>query len=478
VKSRRDWILLILIVALFLGANLFLIYRWGIYSLEYIPVILLFVLVLFTRLDIVFYSIALLVPLSIPLHFLKPGIEYDLSIPAEPIIVSLMMVFLAKCLTEGSYDSRLLRHRVSVAIYFYLLWMLITSFTSTHFLVSFKYFLARFWFITVFYFFGLVIFKKIKNIQRYEWLYIASLLLVIAYTFARHIPAGLTNQQASNWACQPLYNDHTDYGAALAMVLPFAIAGLFINKKTDILIRIVQFFIVVLLLVAIVFSYTRATWLSLAGAAGIWIIMKLHIRFWKIVLLAIAGGILFYSFQTEILYALQRNRSGSSGDFMQHLQSMTNISTDESNLERINRWDCALKMFEDKPWFGWGPGTYQFEYGAYQSANKITSISTFAGDLGNAHSEYLGPLAEQGIFGTVAFLLVLITSMYTGIHVYNKAGRRKVRILAMAFVVALSTYYLHGILNNFLDTDKLSALFWTNIAMLVSFDVYKKKKDE
>ena len=133
-------------------------------------------------------------------------------------------------------------------------------------------------------------------------------------------------------------------------------------------------------------------------------------------------------------------------------------------------------MFEDKPFFGWGPGTYQFEYGAYQQANDITSISTFAGDLGNAHSEYLGPLAEQGFMGTICFILVLITSLYTGIMTYLRSEYRKARILAFAIVLGLVTYYAHGFLNNFLDSDKLSALFWPSIAMLVALkDVYKRQ---
>ena len=472
--KSKFWILVITL--LFLASNLFLVNRFGIYYLEYLPLVLLFITVLFTRLDILFFSISFLVPVSLSLTFLMPGMDFDMSIPSEPVIISMMLIFIGKSLMERTYDRAVLKHPVSIAIYVYLLWMFVTCFTSVDPVVSFKYFLSRFWFIAVFYFFGITMFSKFKNIKKYFWLYAASMVIVIAYTFARHIPVGLNNQQAANWACQPFFNDHTAYGAALAMLFTFAVGSLFIDRKDDITRKMLRFGITALLLFAIIFSYTRATWLSLFVAAGVFVLMYFKIHFWKVFVVAVTVLALFFSFRTEIYYALQKNNKGASGDIQQHLQSMTNVSTDDSNLERLNRWSCALKMFEDKPFFGWGPGTYQFEYGAYQQANDITSISTFAGDLGNAHSEYLGPLAEQGFMGTICFILVLITSLYTGIMTYLRSEYRKARILAFAIVLGLVTYYAHGFLNNFLDSDKLSALFWPSIAMLVALNTYKMQK--
>jgi hypothetical protein len=48
--------------------------------------------------------------------------------------------------------------------------------------------------------------------------------------------------------------------------------------------------------------------------------------------------------------------------------------------------------------------------------------------------------------------------------------------------LGLVTYLIHGILNNFLDTDKASAPFWGFIAAIVAIEVYHvetpKKQDE
>ena len=92
---------------------------------------------------------------------------------------------------------------------------------------------------------------------------------------------------------------------------------------------------------------------------------------------------------------------------------MSNISTDASNLERLNRWSCALQMFQEKPFLGFGPGTYQFLYAPYQKSSMKTVISTNFGEKGNAHSEYLGPLSEQGFLGAIfVFVLVLFCLLY------------------------------------------------------------------
>ena len=175
---------------------------------------------------------------------------------------------------------------------------------------------------------------------------------------------------------------------------------------------------------------------------------------------------------------LEQNRVESSGEIGEHVQSISNISTDQSNLERINRWSCAIRMFRDKPLLGFGPGTYQFEYGRYQRSYEKTLISTDFGNRGNAHSEYLGPLSEQGVFGLLSILWIIGATVYTGLRVHFRSRQRNIRIFSLAILVGLFSYYFHGLLNNFLDTDKLSVLFWGYTAMLVAMDIYHRDQPE
>ena len=116
--------------------------------------------------------------------------------------------------------------------------------------------------------------------------------------------------------------------------------------------------------------------------------------------------------QNPILEKLEANRQDSSDNLIEHFTSLSNISTDASNMERINRWKCALQMFYERPFFGWGPGTYQFHYAPFQVSSDRTIISSNYGDAGNAHSEYLSALSESGVLGFVTFFLVVFVSLF------------------------------------------------------------------
>ena len=119
--------------------------------------------------------------------------------------------------------------------------------------------------------------------------------------------------------------------------------------------------------------------------------------------------------------------------------------------------------------FGFGPGTYAFEYARFQKPENLTIISTNFGDGGNAHSEYLGPLSEMGVLGLLTTLLLIGTIFYKGITLYNRWGEgdREMRVLLLCMLLALVTYFVHGILNNYLDTDKACVPIFTICACIV-----------
>ena len=132
----------------------------------------------------------------------------------------------------------------------------------------------------------------------------------------------------------------------------------------------------------------------------------------------------------------------------------------------------------DRPFWGWGPGTYQFLYAPYQRSKERTIISTNAGDLGNAHSEYIGPLAESGVFGMISILLIFSFAVYTGLKVYKNAANNEIKLISLSIVIGLISYFVHGFLNNFLDTDKASVPIWGFMAILVALDLYHNNKIE
>ena len=449
-----------------------------IYYVPLFPAALLFVALAIVSVDKYLLAIVFFVPLSIPLSSLSEGLATDMYLPTEPLLAGLLLLFLIKYLMGDRIDIKVLRHPVTIAIYFHLAWMFITCLTSSDILVSFKAFATRLWFIVSFYLIASQLFKKEKNMHTFMWVFIVALMGVIIYTLINHAQYGLNNQVMAHNVCRPFYKDHTSYGATLGMILPMLVALFLFIKRSDINTRFLMGLLIALVLFATVVSYTRATWLSILASVGVWVLIKLKIRF-EIILVSAAILVgLFFSVRTQMMIQLEQNRVESSGELAEHVQSMSNISTDQSNLERINRWSCAVRMWKDKPLFGHGPGTFQFEYGRYQRSFEKTRISTDFGTRGNAHSEYLGPLAEGGVFGLLSLLLVIGMTFYTGIRVYYTANRKSIQIFSVAALIGLVSYYFHGLLNNFLDTDKISVLFWGYTAMLVAMDIYHRETKE
>lgn len=463
----------VLILSLFyVTVNMFLTTK-EIYFFNVLPVIILFVYLAFTRLDIVYFVIIACTPLSIPLIEFMRSSPIDFYIPTEPMLFGIMLIVIYKLVKEDFIDRKIINHPVTLAIIFNLFWILITTITSSIPLVSIKFLMARIWFLTTFYLLAIYLFKRPRNYQVMIWAYTIPLIIVILYAISRHLAFGLSNREAAHFVCNPFYRDHTSYGAILAMIL-FSFAGINIKGKQSFLRKLFIAVLLVLLFIALVLSYTRAAWVSVIVGLGVLATTLLRIKFKY---LAIAGIVVFaalYGNRIAILHKMEKNKQDSSTNLTEHVQSVTNIATDASNLERLNRWAAALRMYKEKPVFGWGPGTYMFKYAPFQHSSQRTIISTNFGDLGNAHSEYIGPLAEMGFIGMLSFVVIAVLSIITAFRVYHKVEERELKVAVLTAMLAFITYLVHGTLNNFLDTDKASSLFWGYVAFMVSMDIYYK----
>jgi putative inorganic carbon (HCO3(-)) transporter len=439
-----------------------------------LPLLVLIFLFYFFSLDKVLWFIVITTPFSLNVKLKEFGIA--VSLPGEPLMAGILILFVLKLLYDIRVEKRILFHPITIALMANLSWITITTITSTMPWVSIKFLLARLWFVICFYYFGILLFKNKKNIQRYMWAYILPFTIIIFYTLIMHSQYGFTVETA-NWIMSPFYNDHTIYGAILAMFLP--ILGYFIyNSEYTFAQKGISFVFLLIFILALVLSFTRAAWISLAIALSIGAIMYFRINFKLLSLVAIIGLGLFFVTKDRILMKLEKNRQDSSSNLTEHVQSISNISSDASNLERINRWSAALRMFEKRPSMGFGPGTYAFKYAPFQFSYEKTIISTNAGNKGNAHSEYIGPLAESGVLGLLTFASIVIAIFYSGITLYYKMEKSSMRALLLAIMLGLVTYFVHGFLNNFLDTDKASVPVWGFAAAIVAIQLYHYKSNE
>ncbi len=442
-----------------------------------VPALILLLLLAFFSFDTFVFSIVFFTPLAVTLKELGVNSDVDLSIPTEPFMAGVLILLPIYQFYAKIIDRKFLTHPVTIIIFLQLAWMAFTCTTSQMPLVSVKYLIARLWFICSAYFMMSYLFKKKdENIFKYLWLYFIPLTSVSIFITIQHAAYNF-DEHVADWIPSPFYNDHTAYGAALAMYVPVLI-GLLFMKRYNAVQKTILAVCLTVILTGVVVSFARAAWLSLMVAVALTLILYLKIKFRTIVITVVSTAILFFAFQTQIVLLLNQNNTSSGGDAAQDLESVSNIKTDDSNLERINRWSCAIKMFQQRPMVGWGPGTYMFQYAPFQKQSEKSHISTNAGTNGNAHSEYLGPLSEQGILGIVWVIALLFTVLSTGFRVVYNNKNKTQRTLAVLLLTGLITYFVHGFLNNFLDTDKLSIPFWGFIAAIVYLDIKQKEANQ
>lgn len=472
-QKEKTQILIIITSLLFLFVCAYFIKHENLWF-PYIVFAFFALYLLLFKMNTLLYMIAFLTPLSIDLKEFIPEINFGLSFPSEALMMALMLIFLLRVLYENHYTLAITKHPISIAIIFYLLWMLITSVTSTIPWVSFKFLLIKLCFITPSYFFlSQIVEKNIKNSITFFLSYAFGLALVVCITTVKHIQMGEI-EKVSHWIMSPYYNDHTAYGAVLAFFV-FILGGiLFIHSisKTQ---RFYTGILLSIIIMGLYLSFSRAAWLSIIISLGVWGLLLLKIKM-KNILFFIAGIlILFFTFQSAILHQMNKNEQESSNNFFEHFQSITNISSDASNVERINRWTSAIRMFKEKPVFGFGPGTYQFSYAPFQRSKYRTIITTNSGDGGNSHSEYLGPLSESGFLGIVSVLMLVCVCIWKGIYIYHHDKDKTIRIISLMCTLALISYFIHGFLNNFLDTAKLAVPVFGAMGVIAAIDIYRKR---
>ena len=473
IKLKNTYVFYFVIISyILLNAYVLLFAKDMFYLFNLMPFAVLIVVLAIFDIEKVMYVMVFSTPLAISLKELGYTDGLNLSLPAEPLMIGITLIYFLNELSGGVTDKRILKHPLTVIVFIQLAWILITTISSELPIISTKFILSRIWFLTSCYFICTQLFKRKRAIINHLLFYAIALAIVAIVTTYKHASYAF-DEKIADWIVSPFYNDHTAYGAALAMYIP-VMCGMMFMKNISKTIKILCFTLLAIFLISIIVSFARAGWLSLVVSLAVLVSLLLKIKFRTILVTLIASVILFLSFQTEVLMILGRNNTDSDGDITANIESMSNISTDASNLERLNRWSCALQMFQEKPVLGFGPGTYQFLYAPYQKSSLKTVISTNFGDKGNAHSEYLGPLCEQGLIGSLIVVVLVFYVMFLGYRLVYTVKDKSIKILTITLLMGMSTYFVHGFLNNFLDTDKASVPFWGFLAMLVWIDVYFK----
>ena len=260
---------------------------------------------------------------------------------------------------------------------------------------------------------------------------------------------------------EPFFYSHTYFGATTAVLGGYFTGKAFENRKW-------VWWAVFFILLTIGSQSRAALWsLLFMGGVAVYMGLKPWLK-WALpvfVLLTMAS----LSSPENWLYIFEQNAFEShnpQASLAEKTMSVTNLTTDVSNVERLNRWISALRMFKEKPHHGFGPGTYQFTYIPFQEPaleNRLTvknPDSPPEGSGGTAHSEWLLQLSECG-WPTFSLFVSLLALWF--FKAFKKGENQKA---LLPFILGLLTYYFHMHFNNFLNQAAFAFLFWSFGAMI------------
>ena len=105
---------------------------------------------------------------------------------------------------------------------------------------------------------------------------------------------------------------------------------------------------------------------------------------------------------------------------------------------RLGAWSAAVEMARERPWTGFGPGTFGAEFVPHRLRAEIALRSKLVNPLvtasyGEAHCDYLQPFAEAGVPAGVA-VLAMVVLLFRGLV---RAARRRDPTAARAETVFL-----------------------------------------
>jgi len=457
----------ILLLCLFAGIATEMYYLAG------IPAFLLLAYLTIVDFRKTFLLLLACIPLSTEI-ILPNGFGTDL--PTEPLMVGLMLVGFLYVLRHGKETSgHFLRHPITLILLLHLAWIAVSTITSHQLLVSVKFTLAKAWYVATFFFLASRLLDGEREVRQFFWAVFSGLLLTVLVILLRHAAYGFSFADIYK-VLHPFYRNHVAYAAIIVVFLPFV---WYLRKwypAYSLPWWVLSGSLLVFLL-AIQFSYTRAAYVSVVIAFGAFYIIR-----WRLVkyvlLLALAGTIslvAFMSYNNRYLdYAPNYETTVSHQDFNNLLQA-TYTGEDISTMERLYRWVAGSHMSIEEPVFGFGPGNFYNFYKVY----TVTSFRTYVSDnpdQSGIHSYYLMTLAEQGLPGLLFFFLLSACALLRGEAIYHRARQEKDRHIAMMALLSLIIILSLLIINDLIETDKIGPFFFMNLVLLINLDLRLQKE--
>jgi O-antigen ligase len=443
-------------------------FETGLHYLALIPFGIMLIYTGVINFKILYYLLLVTIPFSIEYSF-SDSLGTDL--PDEPMMVGLMAVTIFYLLSNyKALPTGYFANFIMVALLCHVFWIFLSALNSVHFVVSFKQFLAKLWYVTTFGVLTAVIIKTKDDLKKAFWCVYIPLSLLMVQVIIRHAMQGFSFEDI-NKPMYPFFRNHVNYAAIVSIFFPFLLLARTWYKK-GIYTRYLLNFSILFYIVAIYLSYTRTCYLALLLIYPLYLVIR-H-KWMKQALLVLSLGLTLFVvhlFQHNnfMKYAPTFEETIYHDDFGQHLSS-TFEGKDVSSMERVYRWVAITRMFQDHPWMGFGPGNFYPYYQRYTLSDFETYVSDNP-ERSTAHDYLLLLLAEQGTIGLAIFLFLTAVIFIYGQGIYHRMVNEDDKRIVLTLLLVIATVYVNLLLSDLLDSDKVGPFYFISIALLVAWDI-------
>ncbi len=413
-----------------------------------------------------FYQLFIaMIPLSCYVHLI--GNSLSTTLPDEQmmwfflLLTTFLLVARKKIMPEW-----FLRHPITLILVLQYIWLIVAVIFSENFFPSFKFLLAKTWYLNAFIIIPLMIFKTKDDFIRAYKLFMIPFMLLMVFIFIRH---GFWNFNfwASNKVVQPFFQNHVDHSTVLSMSFPLLIIGYQLSKGNK---RWRRIFVglIIFCLIATAMAQARAAMLAIIFCLVIWFALNKKIINWIMPL--------FFAFIITVLSLLVYNnnylvlrpefRKTESQPSFSALMKATVAGRDMSSMERLYRWIASVRMSNDRPITGVGPNNFNDHYKNY----AVSIFRTYVWrneERSTTHNYFLFMLVEQGYPAMFLYGIFIMAVFGYAQRIYYKTNDRFYKKAILGLTMVFAAGFVNNFFSELIETDKIGALFYMSVVLLL-----------
>ena len=260
-----------------------------------------------------------------------------------------------------------------------------------------------------------------------------------------------------------VFPDSHSFAFFCILSLPFFLMAIFLNSREKKDKTTLFYFLLILCLLAIIFSGSRGAWLS---AIGVFILFLLFgfLNNWKKQIQLILGSLiiffLLFPIASAILFLpqyIQLGQEAISGvSLFERARSIIDF-TEISAKNRLEIWQRTSNSIIMHPFLGVGIGNFPL---------ILNEDLSFAKKGSSAHNLYLDFASEMGIFALLILLTIFWYIFKDAWQIFNRHKKSFFRVWAGFFLLALIWILGYSLFDVVLLNDKVFLFFIANLGLL------------